>query len=102
MKKKRKNKAKKILMSVSILLVILIILLIMQFDIIESFSNNEEKIVVGGECSLFMGNLVDKINDDAGCKTICKYECEIVGKELKDSEFVERESSCNGCDCYCR
>lgn len=102
MKKKRKNKERKILMSVSILLVILIILLIIQFDFIESLGNNKEKIVVEGECSLFMGNLVDKINDEAGCKTICNYECEIVDKELKDSEFIERESSCNGCNCYCR
>jgi hypothetical protein len=91
--------------SIVLLSLLLIALLFIEFDLknfFEKLSKKPELFVIQDKCSLIFKNIIHQIRDKEECSNLCRNECSIRDKKIHSSEFIESNSSCHTCNCYCR
>lgn len=104
MKKNSEKTSKKILrLAIIILFLVLVGLLLMQFCPLEEIFKKAsvETVIIEDKCSLILGSVIHQIKDDASCFIMCKNECAVRGKNIKDHRFSSLNESCNSCLCNC-
>ncbi len=99
--KKQKKKIRVLTYIILILLILLFVLILINFNFLRSSKLNPEKILIEDKCATILNNLIHQIRNENDCRMICKAECEVRKKEFSRSNFLQKENSCNICECYC-
>ena len=102
---KKKNTIRILVVLLVIGIISLIVVSLIQFGVTSLISKRlekPEKFEIRDECSLILGKVIHQIKDEGNCKIMCLGECEVRNMEFYDSEFIEKESDCHVCYCYCR
>jgi hypothetical protein len=82
---------------------ILLIILFIQYSVLNPVYNIFKKpkmFVINDPCSLIFNQVVHKIKNDGDCKINCKNEIQLKEVIFYKSEFIEKNNSCNTCNCY--
>jgi len=104
MKTKKIKISKKLLVLIILLSILLAVLLIFQFGIFEKIkkpSKDRMEIQIKDKCGLILGNLIHEIKGEGDCNIKCINECRLNNMEISSYQFIENETSCHLCNCYC-
>ncbi len=103
--KKQKKLIKKLSFLVAILILILLALISINLNFegfVKSIFRSSELIVIKDNCGVVMDNLIHEIKSEDVCRIRCINECVLLEKSIDRVEFIENESSCYKCNCYCK
>jgi hypothetical protein len=101
----KKKIVKKIVILIIVLTFLLIVLLFIDFIGIEHIKGLYAKpklYDLPDECGIITGKLIHNIRNDAECKIKCNNECTLRNLIFYDIKFIENNTACNHCKCYCK
>ncbi|OGJ17896.1 hypothetical protein A3K73_07790 [Candidatus Pacearchaeota archaeon RBG_13_36_9] len=102
--KRRSSLIKKILVAIVLLIALIALLFFIEHypGALDLLTKKPKMYPVQDRCSIILNRLLHQIKDEGECRIACRNECEIRSEKFDSSEFVEKENSCNICNCYCK
>jgi hypothetical protein len=104
-RKKRSNGLYALIVVLIIFFLVLCIALLVQLNVVDNpiqDVNSEPQLFnIRDECTMILGNLIHKIKDADGCELSCKTECGVRDMGFYSSDFIESDTDCHVCRCYC-
>lgn len=83
-------------------LIILLALGIAAIFAAEPILKNGTSFRIEDKCGKFINLMSHTIDDEDACKTRCRSQCESRDYRYTRSEFIQSNTGCNECMCYCR